>query len=255
MSTLDLGCAIVEARCPVCRLGDRPLWSHEGAVFCASCACHRYPDITLTFWSGVAHAEGISAFGAEHHGEETQMPKIVEKQEFELLEPGVYLAELIDYTDTKKDGTPLMSNGYKGGEPKAQWRFTFELLDYPEPERQISAWINKPKDMDAIAQNSNLTLMAGALLGVGIGDEWDIEDLLHKRCRVQVELFQKQDGSEGHKIGRFYKLDLKGARQPAAAGSTREPVPTVAQRRAAAAVADPRVEEEDSPPFWDSPPF
>lgn len=184
------------------------------------------------------------------------MPRIVEKQEFELLEPGVYQAELIDYTDTRDDGSALMSNALYG-EPKPQWKFKFELLDYPEPDRQISAWVNKPKDMNAVAQNSNLTAMAGALLGVGIGDEWEIEDLLHKRCRVQIEWFKKKDGSDGCKIGKFYKpAEARSARQPVVATPpVREPVaagrgeavPTVAQRRAAAAVADPRVDEEEIP--------
>lgn len=162
------------------------------------------------------------------------MPRIVEKQEFDLLEPGLYQAELIDYTDTRDDGTPLMSNA-RFGDPKPQWKFKFELLDYPEPDRQISAWVNKPRDLDSIAQNSNLSSLATALLGVAIEDEWKLEDLLHKRCRVQIEWFKKQDGTDGAKIGKFYRpADARVARQAVAAGPT---------RRASAAP----VEQEDIP--------
>ena len=251
-----MGRALANAgRCATCGESHRPIWLDGDPIeraLCATCVVRAHLGMLVTFHAGVrADAGRIPVLREGAHGERDAMPRIVEKQEFELLEPGVYLAELIDYTDTKKDGTPLMSSGYKGGEPKAQWRFTFELLDYPhEDGRQISAWINKPKDLDSVAQNSNLTLMASALLGVGIGDEWEIVDLLHKRCRVQVETFTKQDGSEGHKIGKFYKpVEVKAprteARQPVA--PAREPVPTVAQRRAAAAVADPRVDPDEVP--------
>jgi hypothetical protein len=144
------------------------------------------------------------------------VPRIGETQEFDLLEPGVYTAELIDYTDTRADGAPLLS-GAKYGEPKPQWRFRFELVDYPEPDRQISAWVNKPRNLDNIAPNATLTLLATALLGVGAGDEWDLEDLLHKQCRLQVEVYTKQDGAQANTIGKYYpaKTGRAASRPPA----------------------------------------
>jgi len=134
------------------------------------------------------------------------MARIVERSEFEPIEPGVYPAELIDYSDTRPDGTPLMS-GARFGEPKPQWRFVFEV-DLPDEDgRTISAWINKPLSMENIAPNANLALMAQALMpSIAIGADWDLDDLLHKRCRIQVETFKREDGTEGTKIGKYYPL-------------------------------------------------
>lgn len=139
------------------------------------------------------------------------MARITEKTDYEAIEPGVYPAELIDYSDTRPDGTPLMS-GTRYGDPKPQWRFVFEL-DLPEEEgRTISAWINKPLSMDAIAPNANLALMAQALMpSIAIGADWELDDLLHKRCRLQVETFAREDGTEGTKIGKYYPLKRDGA--------------------------------------------
>lgn len=167
-----------------------------------------------------------------------------------LLEADNYDAELIDYTDTKQDGTPLMSNPYQGvGEPKPQWRFAFELLDPEFAGKQLSAWVTKPADEDNIHPKAKLVEVVGALLpGLKPGQDWKMADLLHQRCRLQVEVYQKTDGTRGNKIGGF--LAPKGAtgeaapqaRQAVAAGA-REAVPTVAQRKAAAAQATLDAEE------------
>lgn len=168
-----------------------------------------------------------------------------------LLEADNYDAELIDYTDVKQDGTPLMTTPYQGeGESKPQWRFTFELTDPECAGKQLSAWITKPADEGNIHPKAKLVAVARALLpGIAAGQDWGMPDLLHQRCRLQVEAYTKSDGTAANKVTGF--LPLKGAggavRQPVAAG-VREAVPTVSQRRAAV-VADPVIDEDDAPPF------
>lgn len=167
----------------------------------------------------------------------------------EVLEADNYDATFVDYTDQKPDGTALLSVPFNGeGDPKPQWRLTFEL-DEPSG-RQLSAWVNKPAG-DFVSPKAKIVQVAKALIpNLTPNDDWDLEGLLHKKCRLQVEVYDKSDGSQGNKITGF--LPPKGAtaaRQPVAAGARSEPVPTVAQRRAAAAVADPRVDEDDAPPF------
>jgi hypothetical protein len=171
-----------------------------------------------------------------------------------LLETDYYVAELIDYTDQKQDGTPLMSNPYSAEEEAVpQWRFTWEI-DHEGEAITLSSWVNKPVDPNDVSPRSNLAKMVAALLPNHAAVDWTVDTLLHERCRLQVELGTKQDGSKVNRVKGYHPLKAPAARatpaarQPAAAAA-REPVPTVAQRRASAAVVDPRVEEEEAPPF------
>lgn len=167
-----------------------------------------------------------------------------------LLETDYYVAELIDYTDQRADGTPLMSNPYSADDESVpQWRFTWEI-DHEGEAITLSSWINKPADPNDISPRSNLAKVVAALLPNHAAVEWTVDTLLHERCRLQVELGQKQDGSKVNRIKGYHPLkgaaarrDAPPARQPVAAGT----VPTMAQRRAAAAVAEPRLAEEEVP--------
>jgi hypothetical protein len=143
----------------------------------------------------------------------------------DVLEADNYVAELIDYTDKKQDGTPLVKPPFQGeGEPKPQWRFSFELDD--PAGHQLSAWVNKPADEANIHPKGKIVEMVRALApDLAAGAEWSLDDLLHRRCRLQVEVFERADGTRGNKVSGFLPLrkgtDAAAARQPVAAAVPR----------------------------------
>ena len=182
---------------------------------------------------------------------------------YEPIETGIHIAELIEYTDTMPDGSPMMSRGFQGSQPRAQWRFRFELIEEGDTGRTISSWINKPANENDLRPNANVVLMAQALLpNLAVGEEWELEDLLHQRCRILVDEYTRNDGTVGNKVSKFYPLlapkpvrvatqPAAPARQPVMAGQGSRPMQPASPTRRAAAVQEdvPPLTDDDAPPF------
>jgi hypothetical protein len=150
----------------------------------------------------------------------------------ETIEADLYEAEMIEWTDTDQDGSPILSRLFNpDDEQKPQYVVTFELVDVED--RTLRAWINKPQDPNFVSPRAKLVQLVLALWP-DVGDaDWTMDDLLHKRCRLQVETYEKSDGSTANKITRFLPLKKGAATKPAAA----ERVPTVAERKREAVAA------------------
>jgi len=144
--------------------------------------------------------------------------------EYEVIEPGTYPAQLVEWTDVDQFGKPLMSMGFGDREPCEQWRFKFHV-DVEGEERHLSVWVNKPRDPNNVSPKAKIVELAKAILGdKAESDDWEIEDLVEGQLRVQVEVYEKKDGSEANKISKFYPPKPK--RQPrAAADDDAEPAP------------------------------
>lgn len=144
-----------------------------------------------------------------------------------LLETDLYDAELIDYTDTRADGTPLMTNPYsEDDEPKPQWRLTAELTGEGFEGVRLPVWITKPVDETNIHPKAKLVQLARAALSEAeAAGDWVIDDLLHRPIRLQVELYKKRDGTDANKVTKFLPPKKDSARSPAA----RQPAPARAR--------------------------
>jgi hypothetical protein len=133
-----------------------------------------------------------------------------------LLETDLYDAEIINYTDTRQDGTPLMTNPFSpDDEPKPQWRLTVELTSEGFEGVTLSAFVTKPYDPDRISPKAKLVQIARAVLSEAeAAADWDVDHLLHKPVRVQVELYKKTDGTDANKITKFLPAKKTGGARP-----------------------------------------
>lgn len=147
-----------------------------------------------------------------------------------LLETDLYDAEIINYTDTRQDGTPLMTTPFApDDEPKPQWRLTIELTTEGFEGVTMPAFVTKPYDPDRISPKAKLVQIARAVLSEAeAAGDWKMDDLLHKPVRVQVEQYTKQDGTEANKITKFLPPKKGGAAKPAAPAA-RQPAPARAR--------------------------
>jgi hypothetical protein len=134
-----------------------------------------------------------------------------------LLETDLYDAELIDYTDTRADGSPLMTTPYsEDEEPKPQWRFTVEITTEGFEGVTLAAWVTKPFDENSISPKAKLVQLVQATLpDLARNANWKIDDLLHQPLRVQVELYKKRDGTDANKITKFLPAKKTAGARPA----------------------------------------
>lgn len=154
-----------------------------------------------------------------------------------LLETDLYDAEIINYTDTRQDGTPLMTTPFSpDDEPRPQWRFTVELTGEGFEGVTLSAWITKPVDETNIHPKAKLVQLVRAVLSEAeAAGAWDLDDLLHKPLRVQIELYKKpSDGTDANKITKF--LPPKKAGGSSRATGVARPAPARAREESAEAV-------------------
>ena len=123
----------------------------------------------------------------------------------ETLPIDLYLAEMINFRDQRDNGTPFMSLPFGADDiPKPQWEAVFELTEGEYTGHQIRCWVNKPQDENNVHPNAKIMQLARAMLPkLGRGASWGLEDLLHKSCRLQVEIYLKADGTEANKITKF----------------------------------------------------
>lgn len=139
----------------------------------------------------------------------------VGQDDYEVIEPGTYPATVLEWTDKDQFGKPLMSTGFADREPAPQYKFKFAVDTGEGEPRNLSAWVNKPKDENAVSPKSKLYELAKATLGDAIETtEWDVPDFLDKPLRVQVEVYEKSAGGEGNKISKFYGPARKRAAAP-----------------------------------------
>lgn len=141
--------------------------------------------------------------------------RVTENTEYELIEPGTYPAEAVEWTDVDQFGKPLMSRGFADREPSPQWRIKFRL-EVDGEERFLSKWINKPKGYpETVHPKATIVELARAILGEAADTtDWDIPDLIEGKCRIQVEVYDKSDGTQGNSIGKFYAPAKKRAAAP-----------------------------------------
>lgn len=181
----------------------------------------------------------------EHTAQKESTVRVTENTEFEVVEPGTYPAEVVEWTDVDQFGKPLMSRGFADREPQPQWRIKFRL-DVEGEERFLSAWINKPKGYpESVHPKAKIVELARAVLGDEADTtDWDVPDLIEGTCRVQVEVYDKKDGGEGNGLSKFYPPKPKRGTAPAMAEAMQraKTVQVPANRRAVA-------EEEGEPPF------
>jgi hypothetical protein len=171
--------------------------------------------------------------------------KVGNNTDFEVIEPGTYPAQLVQWDDKDQFGNPLMSMAFADREPSEQWKFKFyvQVEEYAEP-RHLSAWVNKPPDPDNISTKAKIYELAKAILGDEADTtDWDVPDLVEGRLRVQVEVYDKKDGSEANKISKFYPPPKKRVAQ--AEQSMREAVDRAGKVQVPANRAAAPVEEEE----------
>jgi hypothetical protein len=139
--------------------------------------------------------------------------KVGNNTDFEVIEPGTYPAQLVQWDDKDQFGNPLMSMAFADREPSEQWKFKFYVEVEPSEEpRHLSAWVNKPPDPDNISTKAKIYELAKAILGDEADTtDWDVPDLVEGRLRVQVEVYDKKDGSQANKIARYYPPSKKKA--------------------------------------------
>lgn len=96
-----------------------------------------------------------------------------------------------------------------------------------EDGRWLSKWVNRPADENNVSPKSAVVQIATALIGRDLteADDWNWDTLLHRRCRVSVETYQKTDGSEANKLGKFYPLKSRNGTQRAAVPAAAPPPP------------------------------
>lgn len=110
-----------------------------------------------------------------------------------MIEPGVYRARLIKIEDEESS------------EYGPQIKFYFVVLDEDgEPTSQeILGWASAK-----FHPKSKLYTWARAMLRSKCpnpeSDDLETEDLLNKRCDIEIVSYRKKDGSDGTKIGQLY---------------------------------------------------
>lgn len=103
--------------------------------------------------------------------------------EFEAIPTGEYTVNIVDYKQ-------------ETGQFGEQFHFTIEVIGGEYADRQLHYWTPVTGGM-----KGKLFKMASAVgIALDAGDEFDLDDLVGKRCMATVVVKERADGTEGNKI-------------------------------------------------------
>jgi len=239
----SLALAAGSATCPACHLTDRPVWWVKEQALCANCcvrACCLVEPLGEVAFGTVSDVERFSTFAAEEAGMQRESGmRIGQAESVEVWDEGTYDAKVAAVEETEstwpgKEGTPRL-------------KFVFRVrsddgTEYTDVWKYTNASLSKHK-------NATLRPLIAVLMPEADLDDpafvLETDELVNERCRVILGIDAEKGRNTIDKVMRPAPRAARPAAERAAAGA---PV-AVAPRRAAVAVADPQLDEDDAPPF------